>query len=377
MFVLLYVITILLIVAGWYLITRAARDVFATVRLAATVGPKNGSQRTYYYSLSCLVMGRAYRTIRCRAGLRIFASFARVLFPVLQFLFWKASFIAGFAFLYLAVNLKLKGERFADKISEDFFSALWLSFTISLRLAPYNLNSDEMLIFLIANFQFYLGFLFYGFVCFYLLTLRRKAGRLQPFLFGLENELENPYSPFRFAANLKELCGTREIILILRNWELWAEKLTNDLISCPSLIYSRSFTKSRTWLASLNIILDASAALIVTSDVTFDAAVECQARRTFAAARRALLEIAEYLRVSPPDSKPTLSGRETPVNCEDEILSADIIFEASSSDSTANEIEMLSVWQLTCQSSLTALADYLDVELPSRKHKKSQLTVKS
>lgn len=364
MFELLNFITIFLIAAGWCLITLATRDIFVTARLAATVRQKN-SKLSIYYSLSCLIMGRAYRIIRCRKWLRIFAPAAGVLFPILQILFWKMSFIFGFAFLYLAVNLKLKGEGFANQLSEDFFSALWLSFTISARFAPYNLNSDEMLIYLIANVQFYLGFLFYGFVCFYLLTLWRKARQLPLSLYGLKHELKKSYSPFHFSANLKESYGTREIIFILQNWELWATELRNDLMSCPSLIYSRSFTKSWTWLASLNLILDTSAALIVTSD----AAIECRARQTFAAARHALVGIADYLKVLPPDSKQMPSFRESPTNYEDEILSAEIIYDAKESGSTTKEIEMLSVWQFTYQSTLSTLSDYLDVELPSRNGK--------
>ncbi len=69
MFGLVTFITVLFIAAGWYLITLAARDIFVTARLAAGVRPKDGKQSIYYYSLSCLIMGRAYRIIRCRKRL--------------------------------------------------------------------------------------------------------------------------------------------------------------------------------------------------------------------------------------------------------------------------------------------------------------------
>ncbi|HXH68722.1 MAG TPA: hypothetical protein VNI60_00095 [Pyrinomonadaceae bacterium] len=363
---LLDIIVILLIVVGWSLITQAARDIFVTVRLAATVPQKNEQKTIYFYSLSCLLISRAFHIIKSRKRLRIFAPAAGVLFPALQFLFWKMSIVFGFAFLYLAVNLKLKGEGFADQFSEDFFSAIWLSFTISARFAPYNLNSDEMLVFLIANLQFYLGFLFYGFVCFYLLTLWRKAKRLQPRLYGLENELKKTYSPFDFSDKLKESYNTKEIITILGSWELWADRLRDDLISCPSLIYNRSLTKNRTWLASLNIVLDASAAVIVTSD----AAVECQGKRAFAAARHTLVVIADYIQVLPPDSRHLLSFQKSSANYADEILSAEIIYDAKENCTARKEIEMLSIWQFTYQSTLWTLSDYLAVELPSRNEKK-------
>jgi len=363
MFGLLDFIAVLLIIAGWCVITQAARDIFVTARLAASVRQKNTGLSVYYYSLSGLIINKAYQIIRCREWRRIFSSRAGVLLLILQFLFWKMSFIFGFALLYLAVKLKLGGEILADKLFADFFSALWLSFTISARFAPYDINSVEMLVYLIANIQFYLGFLFYGFVCFYLLTLWRKARRLQPFLYGLKKELKKPYSPFHFSTNLKESYGTREIIMILQNWELWAEELRNDLTSCPLLIYGHSSTKSVTWLASLNIVLDTSAALIVTSD----AAITFQARRTFASARHTLVGMANYLKLLPTDSKQMSSFQESPANYEDEILSAEIIYDTKESGSAAKEMEILSVWQFTCQSSLSALSDYLDVKLPSRK----------
>jgi hypothetical protein len=222
-----------------------------------------------------------------------------------------------------------------------------------------------MLVYLIASIQFYLGFLLYGIVCFYFLTLWRKAKRLQPFLYGLKNGLKENYSPFHSSDSLKESYAAREIILILQSWELWAEGLRYDLTSCPSLVYSRSFTKSRTWLASLNIILDASAELIVTSD----AAIEYQARRTFAAARHALVRMADYLKVLPPDLKHPPFFQESCPNYEDEILSAEIIYDAREGGSTTKQIEMLSVWQFTYQSLLLSVSDYICAELPSRNAK--------
>ena len=87
-----------------------------------------------------------------------------------------------------------------------------------------------MLIHLIANIQFYSGFLFYGIIFLYLLTLRKKAKQLQPSLYGIEYELKKQYSPFHFSTNLKESYSSKEIILILAKWELAAEKLNSQQI---------------------------------------------------------------------------------------------------------------------------------------------------
>jgi len=45
---LLYFVTVLLIIAGWCVITQAARDIFITARLAATVRQKNTGLSVYY-----------------------------------------------------------------------------------------------------------------------------------------------------------------------------------------------------------------------------------------------------------------------------------------------------------------------------------------
>ncbi len=378
MFVLLDVVTILLIAAGWCLITLAVRDIFITVRMATTPVRKENGKSFYYYSLSCRVISHALQLINSNKRWRFILSRANILFPMLQIIFWKLLLVAGFAFVYLAVDWKLWDELYTVSPTKDLLSALWLSFIISVRLAPYNIASDEMLIHLIVNIQFYSGFLFYAFVFLYLLTLRRKAKQLQPKLYGIEYELKKPYSPFHFSTNLKESYNSKEIMLILAKWEVWAEKLRDNLISFPPLIYSRPRTGNLSWLSSLSIILDTTAAIIVTSDGT----LAQKARRTLAVSRHALIETTNHLCVLPPGVK-RVSSKELYLEYEDNVLSSEIIFDMKEERNsttgedvkeerspTSEEIEMLEVWQFTYQNSLKALSDYLDDEIPSRKSNK-------
>lgn len=378
MLTLLNVVTILLIAASWCLITLAVRDIFVTVRMAITPVQKNNGRSFYYYSFSCWTISRTLQFINSHKELRFMRVRANILFPVLQILFWKLLLIAGFAFVYLAVDWKLRGELSDLNPVEDFFSALWLSFTISVRLAPYNITSHEMLIRLIANIQFYSGFLFYAVVFSYLLTLRRKTKQMQLCLYGIEYELKKQYSPFHFSARLKESYSSKEIIVILAKWEVWAEKLRDNLISFPPLIYSLPRTGNLSWLSSLSIILDTTTAIIVTSDGT----LEQKARRTLAVSRHNLIVIANHLRIMPGGVK-QVSNKELFLEYEDNVLSSEIIFDMKEernsttgddmkkeSNPTAGEIEMLEVWQFTYQTSLKALSDYLDDEIPSRKSNK-------
>lgn len=375
MFGLLNFVTILLIAVGSCLITLAVRDILVTVQMAIIAVRKDNGQSFYYYSLSCRIINHALQLINSYKWLRFILSRANILFPVLQIIFWKLLLVAGFAFVYLAVNWTLREDLFPDNPVEDFLSALWLSLTISVRLARYNITSNEMLIHLIANIQFYSGFLFYGIIFLYLLTLRKKAKQLQPSLYGIEYELKKQYSPFHFSTNLKESYSSKEIILILAKWEVWAEKLRNNLISFPPLIYSRSRAGNHSWLSSLNIILDTTAAIIVTSDGT----LEQKARRTLAVSRHALIEIANHLCILPQGVK-QISSEELFLEYEDNVLSSEVIFDMKEErnsatredvkeevNPTTGETEMLEVWQFTYQSTLNALSNYLDGKILSRK----------
>ena len=144
MFGLLDFTVILLIAAGWCLITLAVRDIFVTVQLAISAVRKNDGRSFYYYSFSCWAGSRALQIINSHKGMRFIRVRANILFPILQILFWKLLLIAGFAFVYVAVDWKLRGELYAFNPAEDFLSAFWLSFTISARLAPYNTETNQV-----------------------------------------------------------------------------------------------------------------------------------------------------------------------------------------------------------------------------------------
>src|SRR6185369_2698940 len=77
---------------------------------------------------------------------------------------------------------------------------------------------------------------------------------------------------------------------ILRDWDRWAAQLLETHISYPQLAYYRSQHINQSWLATLTVILDASAVVLARSGG--DASVS-QARLTFAMARHALVDITQ------------------------------------------------------------------------------------
>ena len=76
---------------------------------------------------------------------------------------------------------------------------------------------------------------------------------------------------------------------ILRAWDRWAAQLLETHISYPQLAYYRSQHSNQSWLATLVVILDSTAVLLARPG----APRVSQARRTFAMARHALVDITQ------------------------------------------------------------------------------------
>ena len=74
---------------------------------------------------------------------------------------------------------------------------------------------------------------------------------------------------------------------ILRDWERWSAQLLETHISYPQLAYFRSQHINQSWLAMLTVILDSSAVILAANEGSKDV----RARRTFAMARHALVDI--------------------------------------------------------------------------------------
>lgn len=359
--------TVLLTIAGWILITLVVKDIILTARLCLAES-RSGFGQTVQGSSSLWIGSAFSRAFKSSNWRKAVLKRLNILIPLLQIVIWKLMLIAGFALLYLAIDWQNQGKTETDNFADDLSSSLWLSLAVSLRLFQSNPVLEDPMIFLVANIQFYQGYLLFGFVCFYFLTLRQKTKRLQPRLYNLKNELGADYSPFMLSDCLRRY-RTNNLLLILEDWERWAEELRNNLSLHPHLIYSGA--KSESWAATLKIVLDTSAAMIISSG----GAVERQARLTFGAARRALVEITQNLGLLQKNDSSAFSFQhaddESFGDKTDEVLSAELIVETEKS-AAAREIEMFDVWRFTYDHYLQALSDELEITTPRRRFNRSE-----
>jgi hypothetical protein len=88
-----------------------------------------------------------------------------------------------------------------------------------------------------------------------------------------------------------------QLTLLLGEWEIWSAELLETHLSYPVLAYYRSQHENQSWVAALAIILDACTVLLACDDGLLggEELVE-QAAFTFAMARHAAVDLAQYFR---------------------------------------------------------------------------------
>lgn len=335
---------ILLIIVAATLIAFAVKDMFLTAKHCLNIPTRWQTSDESLVNFFVSVFRKSKWRIKIQQNLYIFV-------PMLQIVIWKNSLIAGFAFLYLVFGWQYETDIISNDRTNDFSAAFWLSLMISFRLAIYELPLDNSAIIALANMQFYLGFVFFGFVGFYILKLRQKAKLLKPRLFNLQYQvLNNSYSPFALADSLRQYADNN-LMLILQDWNKWAEELKVNLRQHRYFIYGGiSYEKNIDWLFSLKIILDVSAALIITSD----GKIERNARKIFESARKTLIETADLIAKNCLESK--IDGQKKINDDSDQILSSEVVFDKDELDIPLFQSEMLNVWRFTYEKDLRALA---------------------
>ena len=87
----------------------------------------------------------------------------------------------------------------------------------------------------------------------------------------------------------------KDLVDLLRDWEHWAAELLESHLSFPVLCYYRSQHDRQSWVSALTAVLD-TCALVLTG---VDGIAKGQAKRTFAIARHAAVDLAAIFEIPP------------------------------------------------------------------------------
>jgi hypothetical protein len=257
-------------------------DAFETVLVPRRIGRRVRLTRYYYlvaWALCRLVATRVRRTSPRESLLGFFGPMSLIVLIAL----WAGGLIAGFALLQFAA------ASAAEQAQAAALHLLYMSgetfFTLGFGDVTPHTHAGQLLAVLEAG----MGFGFLGTVIGYLPTQYSSFAQREVEISLMDTRAGSPPTATEF---LRRLPGDEQGALrdeILRDWERWSAQLLETHISYPQLAYYRSQHINQSWLATLTVILDSSALILACSESKKDV----RARRTFAMARHALVDISQ------------------------------------------------------------------------------------
>jgi hypothetical protein len=195
------------------------------------------------------------------------------------FTVWIVLLITGFACIHWGLGT-LEGES-------DPRQYLYMSGETFFTLGYGDVTSNRYDGKFLSVLESGIGFGFMAIIIGYLPVLYQAFSRREQSISLLDARAGSPPTAAEFIRRLGPDCDADEIDRALLEWELWSADLLESHLSFPVLGYYRSQHDNQSWLATLAVILDVSAFLIVTGAP----AHRRRAERTFAMARHASVDL--------------------------------------------------------------------------------------
>jgi Ion channel len=214
---------------------------------------------------------------------------------------WALGLVTGFALLHWASGSALHLPR----EQQGFFLDLYFSGTTFFTLGLGDVVPHTPVARFLVVFETGMGFAFLALMIGYLPPLNQAFSRREVSISLLDAHAGSPPTAGEILVRHGEAYGLAEMREHLHEWEIWSAEFLEIHLSYPVLAYFRSQHDNQSWLAALTAILD-TASLVMTG---LEGACQFQAKRTFAMARHALVDLAIVFNTPPfePDR-----GRLTP-----------------------------------------------------------------
>jgi len=272
-------------------------ETFETLVLPRRVARRLRLTRLYFRSLWRLwSLGRKSSGPRRETYLSVFAPLSLLIL----FGLWAGGVILGFALVHWGLQLAITGHGGAGFGTYVYFSATTF-WTLGLGDVTPHSPAGRAITVIEAG----MGFAFLALAISYLPVLYQAFSRREVRISMLDQWAGSPPSAmelYRRAGSHGEIGAVDQL---LGDWERWAAELLESHLSYPILAYFRSQHDNQSWLAALTTILDASALALA----GVEGVSEWQARRTFAMARHAVVDLAQILT---DQGRPLLEDRMPP-----------------------------------------------------------------
>jgi Ion channel len=279
-----------IIVFSLIVIVLVLHDAFETMLLPRRISRQFRFARSYYRCSWWLWAGvaRRIRTVKRRNA--FLSQFGPLSFLVLISL-WAWGLIIGFACLHWAMGTPL---RPAEEVSGlDVY--LYMSGVIFFTLGFGDVTPAYPLGRFVAVVETGLGFAFLAVVISYLPVLYQAFSHREVTISLLDARAGSPPSAGQLLSRFARYRKFDAFDYFLEQWEAWAAEVLESQVSFPLLSFYRSQHDNQSWLATMTVILDASA-LVIAGVKENDS---YQAQLTFAMARHAVVDLAQIYHIPP------------------------------------------------------------------------------
>ena len=282
------------IIVGIVLIASILLDAFETVALPRRV-TRQFRLTAWFYRRTWIPWSRAARRIQNVARREAFLGYFGPLSLIFLLVFWALNLILGYAILQYGAG----GHVHLANQPANFWTVLYMSgetfFTLGLGDVTPTTAPARVLTVLESG----MGFAFLAVVIGYLPTIYSAFSRREIEISLLDARAGSPPTAAELLSRFGNCPEQTLLDDILRGWERWAGEILESHLSYPVLSFFRSQHNNQSWLGALTTMLDSSALVIAGVDAV---RVE-QAKLTFAAARHAVVDLAQVVnaRYNPSD----------------------------------------------------------------------------
>jgi hypothetical protein len=340
---------ILAVIFGIVLIVLVALDAFETIVLPRRVTRRIRLAVLFYRTARLGWISLAH-LIRSNARRDAFQGYMGPLSLLALLFLWAVLFVFGFALLLwgLALPLNAPGQ------SISLTTYLYLSGTTFFTLGLGDVTPLSGLgRFLVAS-EVAFGFIFLALVVSYVPVIYQAFSRRELRISLLDARAGSPPTAVELLRRNDAGMHAEELRTLLHEWEVWCADILESHLSYPILAYYRSQHEQQSWVEALTVILD-TCALILTS---IENAPMVAARFTFAAARHAVVDLAQILNAPPTPGVNRLTAAEW-VQVRSRLSAAGIQLK----EDTVSE-QLLAELRATYEPFVSALAERIQVSLP-------------
>lgn len=279
---------------GILLLLLILADTFETIVLPRTVTRRLRLTRLYYMGIWG-AYGLMTRHVREKGDEPRFANAFGPLSLLLLILLWACGLIFGFAL----VTWGLGSPTHADHLKPGLFTDTYFSgttfFTLGLGDVTPTSTAARVLVVLEAG----VGFGFIAIVIGYLPIIYQSFSRREAGITLLDSRSGSPPTAGEMIRRHAAADSMDALAPLLLTMEAWASDFMESHLSYPVLVFYRSQHERESWLATLTVMLDVSALILVGFEDKPDwqRALRWQAKQTYAMCRHVAVDLALVLQL--------------------------------------------------------------------------------